>query len=256
MPKDPRPFITVHDGMPEHPKIEPLSDAAFRLLMETWCWCHRNKTDGRIPTASWTKRGTSRARAELLAAELAEHVAGEVVMHDYLEHQESADEIAEKSERRRAAGRKGGKAKANGLANARAGAKQNGGKSVADVDVEEEPNGSSSDAPRLDVERVCQHLADKIEGNGSKRPGIGKKWRDAARLAMDSDGRTERQLHNMIDWCQGHEFWRSNILSMPTLREKYDQMRLKATAAEKPRGPSVDEVRRAASDPLWAARHQ
>ncbi|MBP2704451.1 hypothetical protein JOL79_11560 [Microbispora sp. RL4-1S] len=98
---------------------------------------------------------------------------------------------------------------------------------------------SGADAPdqeetqpiREDVERVCAHLADRIEANGSKRPTITKTWRDAARLLMDRDGRTEDQVHRAIDWCQNDEFWRSNILSMPTLREKYDQLRLKAAAA-------------------------
>lgn len=83
--------------------------------------------------------------------------------------------------------------------------------------------------PRPDVERLCEHLADAIEANGSKRPGIGKRWRDAARLMLDTDGRTETQVHDAITWCQSHEFWRSNILSMPTLREKYDQLRLQAS---------------------------
>lgn len=82
---------------------------------------------------------------------------------------------------------------------------------------------------RVDVERICQHLADRIEGNGSKRPTITKAWRDAARLMIDRDGRTEDQVHGAIDWCQDSDFWRSNVLSMPKLREKYDTLRLQAT---------------------------
>ena len=81
---------------------------------------------------------------------------------------------------------------------------------------------------RPDVEHVCTHLADRIEANGCKRPAIGKKWRDAARLMIDRDGRTEQQIMTAIDWCQDNEFWRSNILSMPKLREKYEQLRLQA----------------------------
>ena len=45
---------------------------------------------------------------------------------------------------------------------------------------------------------------------------------------LDNDGRTEQEIHGAIDWCQADEFWRSNILSMPKLREKYDQLRLQA----------------------------
>ena len=84
------------------------------------------------------------------------------------------------------------------------------------------------DDVRGDVQRLCTHLADRIEANGSKRPAVNGRWRDAARLLIDRDGRTERQVHAAIDWCQDNEFWRSNILSMPKLREKYDQLRLRA----------------------------
>jgi len=82
--------------------------------------------------------------------------------------------------------------------------------------------------PRADVEHICRHLADRIEGNGSKRPTVTKRWRDSARLLLDRDGRTVEQVVKAIDWCQTDTFWRANILSMPTLREKYDQLRLAA----------------------------
>lgn len=98
------------------------------------------------------------------------------------------------------------------------------------------PNGETSrrrdlelaETPRDDVERICTHLATRIEANGAKRPEIGKRWRDAARLMLDSDGRTEVEIHGAIDWCQTDEFWRANILSLPKLREKYDQLRMQA----------------------------
>lgn len=82
--------------------------------------------------------------------------------------------------------------------------------------------------PRVDVDHVCRHLADRIEANGSKRPTITRRWREAARLMIDRDERTAEQIVKAIDWCQDDEFWRANILSMPTLREKFDQLRLAA----------------------------
>lgn len=85
-----------------------------------------------------------------------------------------------------------------------------------------------AEPPRADVDRICEHLADSIETNGSKRPEIGKRWRDAARLMLDRDGRTEQEIHGAIDWSQRDEFWRANILSLPSLREKYDTLRLQA----------------------------
>jgi hypothetical protein len=81
---------------------------------------------------------------------------------------------------------------------------------------------------RDDVERLCEHLAERIEANGASKPTITGRWRDAARLMLDRDGRTETDVFAAIDWCQADEFWRANILSMPKLREKYDQLRLQA----------------------------
>lgn len=81
---------------------------------------------------------------------------------------------------------------------------------------------------RADVERICEYLAAAIEANGSKRPRISERWRMQARLLLDADERTEEQVMRAIDWSQQSEFWRANILSMPKLREKYDQMRLQA----------------------------
>jgi len=81
---------------------------------------------------------------------------------------------------------------------------------------------------REDVEQACVLLADLIEGNGSKRPRISDEWRRAARLLMDKDGRSLEQVLTAIRWSQNDEFWRGNVLSMPTLRKQYDKLRLAA----------------------------
>lgn len=98
---------------------------------------------------------------------------------------------------------------------------------------------------REDVEQVCLALADAIEANGSRRPTITKAWRREARLLIDKDGRTPDQVLTAIAWCQADTFWRANVLSMPKLREKYDQLRLAAqrqqTAAPgRSTGPGYD----------------
>lgn len=85
-----------------------------------------------------------------------------------------------------------------------------------------------SDAPRPDVERVCDHLADRIEANGSNRPSVNQRWRTAARLLLDADKRAEDDVHKAIDWCQQNHFWLRNIRSMEKLREQYDRLRLDA----------------------------
>jgi hypothetical protein len=126
MPKDTRIYITVHNGMPEHPKVEPLSDGAFRLLVELWCWCSRTQSDGVVRDAVWKKRGTPKSRKELYAAGMVEaHPEGHY-MHDYLEHQRSAAEVEELRAKRAAAGSRGGKSTASARASAAATPAANG----------------------------------------------------------------------------------------------------------------------------------
>jgi hypothetical protein len=101
-------WIRVHDEMPDHPKIEGLSDRGFRLLISTWCWCNRNLTDGQVPAKIWSKRGTCNSRRELVDGGLVEQLEdGSVQVHDYLYWQRSATEIAEAVEKKKRAGQKG-----------------------------------------------------------------------------------------------------------------------------------------------------
>lgn len=113
-------------------------------------------------------------------------------------------------------------------------------------DPEPDPVVSAIAERRDDVERICEHLARRIEANGAKRPDVTKGWRDAARLMLDRDGRTEDEIHGAIDWCQSDEFWRANVLSLPKLREKYDQLRLQAQRRGRP-------TRQQETDDLFAA---
>jgi len=104
--KDDRLFIRLDIGMPEHPKIEGLSDKAFRALVETWCWCGRNpKINGHIKRASWVKRGTPAVRRELIDAGLfnddGEHGAH---VHDWDSWQRTWDEIRESKQEKADAG--------------------------------------------------------------------------------------------------------------------------------------------------------
>jgi len=87
---------------------------------------------------------------------------------------------------------------------------------------------ASSVEIREDVKMLCELLADTIEANGSLRPTIGRTWTDAARRMIDLDNREPDKAANLIRWSQANTFWRKNILSMPTFRDKYDQLRLAA----------------------------
>uniref|UniRef100_UPI003561EE3F hypothetical protein n=1 Tax=Actinotalea sp. TaxID=1872145 RepID=UPI003561EE3F len=78
---------------------------------------------------------------------------------------------------------------------------------------------------------------------------------DAARLLLDRDGRTVKQVEAAIDYATTDEFWRANILSMVKLREKYDQLRLHASRAKTHAGATKRTTDDRVADHLALARH-
>lgn len=131
---DYRLFIKLHNGFPEHPKTGGLSDRAFRCLIEAWCYCSRNLTDGVITSAYARRMFSPKIRDELTTTGwLTEHPLG-VEMTGYLEHQMSAQEVADLRNKRAEAGRKGGQAKAS----AKQVLKQNASPDVADKDIDKD----------------------------------------------------------------------------------------------------------------------
>lgn len=194
--KDYRTYVRIHDGMPDHPKVDGLSDTAFRLLVTIWCWCSRHLTDGVVPRGTWMKRGDSIARQELFDAGLAEEREdGSVYMHDYTDHQRTAEEVQRIREARREAGSKGGKARAKAVASAKANAKQTGSKSVPETETEvltnvSTPNGFAefwSNYPR----KVGKPAAEKA-WNATLKQGVDpayliKTTERFAELSVDTD---------------------------------------------------------------------
>lgn len=100
-------YIRIDVLLPEHPKTDGLSDKAFRTLVELWCYCGRNRTDGYVAESRWQTFGSKAARDQLIERGFAELEPGGYLMHDYTGHQRSRAEIDELSERRAKAGRKG-----------------------------------------------------------------------------------------------------------------------------------------------------
>lgn len=90
---------------------------------------------------------------------------------------------------------------------------------------------------RPDIHALCKHLSDRLTANEVKHK-ISEKWRTEARLLIDRDERDPQQAHDLIDWATSDAFWKANIRSMPTFRDKYDQLRLKADA-ERPATPAA-----------------
>jgi hypothetical protein len=100
-------------------------------------------------------------------------------------------------------------------------------------------------APSRQATALTNLLQGKILGNDPKAmvtPRQQAQWAQSADLLMRRDGRTAREIHDVIDWCQADSFWKSNILSMGKLRSKFPQLLLKQKSAMN--GESSDGPRR------------
>lgn len=95
-------YIRVDVLLPEHPKLDALQPADKWLLIEMWCYCGRQRTDGVILGARWKAFGTPAQRKRIVEAGLAEPLplGGGYLMHDYTEHQRSREEIDELAAKR------------------------------------------------------------------------------------------------------------------------------------------------------------
>jgi hypothetical protein len=110
----------THD-FPDHPKVMPLSDAAFRCLVEATLWSCRQQTDGFLARRYAVAKWSADALAELCANDptnpsLVESDEGWFI-RDFTHYQESRDEIQARRERNKLAGQRGGLAKAKQGAN-------------------------------------------------------------------------------------------------------------------------------------------
>jgi hypothetical protein len=170
MPKDQRLYMTFPIEMPEHPKIKPLSDAAFRVIIEINAYSRRLGLDGRIPVNVAKAMWRPRALAELESNHPERPtltVEGDVyVIRDYAEHQLTTQAIEELREKRSESGRKGGKAKASAVASAKANAKQTGSKPLPESESESEIETSDTqllDPVSLELD-AREFTAEEIEG--------------------------------------------------------------------------------------------
>lgn len=106
------PWANLDDQFPKHPKVVPLSDAAFRLHVAGICYSAQYETDGVVAAEMvplLVPRFRQRSLDELLAGKRplwVPHAEGYEI-HDYLEWNRSKAQIEAERERKRKAGRKG-----------------------------------------------------------------------------------------------------------------------------------------------------
>lgn len=127
-------WLKLDDGFADHPKIDGLSDGAFRLHVAGMLYAARHLTDGAIPARAVPRLMPGydvTLVAELVDAGLWHHEGDGYEVHDFLEWNPSADEAKAKRKARQEAGRKGGlasgrtRSKPPGEANAPANAEAN-----------------------------------------------------------------------------------------------------------------------------------
>jgi hypothetical protein len=114
-------WIRLEQNCISHPKVAPLSNGAFRLWVHAIAYSNQHGLDGIlnkaaiVPIAGPTKakKNVLRHAKELVGARLWHDRGSHWEIHDYLDYQPSAEQIAEMSEKKRSAGQKGGRAKAS-----------------------------------------------------------------------------------------------------------------------------------------------
>lgn len=101
------PYLNLDDNYPDHPKVEALSDAAFRLHTASMAYCAKFTTDGFISPTQASQRTSSYKRSvlvELLTSRVWHDRgdgcgtktcppgrAGFYLLHDYLQWNKSKD---------------------------------------------------------------------------------------------------------------------------------------------------------------------
>lgn len=232
-PQDPRPYIRVSTDLPTNPKIAAMDNPAEAIggYVTSLCLSGQSLRDGHFPLAAAIRiSGISQATAEALAKQGLWHLPGHLcdrceqpspgnaVIHDYLQHQRSAAEVRDLTEKRREAGRKGARkrwqearkpspatpdSEANAIASAMANAQQvlwqNDGKHIAEErrgeEIRDNPPGGA-DKPRTKPATKPAPNAQAVVGayiNGATEAGHDKPTtklinivgRDAKRLLTE-----------------------------------------------------------------------
>lgn len=104
------PWANLDDQFPKHPKVLPISDAAFRLHVSGICYCAQYETDGLLDADAVSllvPRYKTKTLEELLTRGLWQPHSKGYEIHDYLEWNRSKSQIEAERERKRKAGRKG-----------------------------------------------------------------------------------------------------------------------------------------------------
>lgn len=92
-------WAKLDDRFPDHPKVEALSDRAFRLYIRGLCYSVGVLTDGLVPGAKARQWGSLKSIGELMSAGLWESAKGGYAIHDFLTYNLSKADVIANRER-------------------------------------------------------------------------------------------------------------------------------------------------------------
>lgn len=242
---DSRIFAKIDVGYLENPKMQALIDENPRaVLLHLKCilYSRQHLTDGVVPMPLAMRLASARHEdrtAAVLANLLVEDGSGNFIVHDYAEHNQTSEQVKSLSQAQSQKARRrwdaSGTAAGNAIGNASGTAKRN-----ASGNAEKRREETTTGEVSPEVASLLDHLDQRIENNGAKKPTRSKGNIDAMRLLLDRDNRTPEQVRRVIDWATSDAFWKSNILSAAKLREKFDQLLIKAGGTSGARAPRAD----------------
>lgn len=152
MAKDDRIWAKFAVDMPDNPKVLPLSDAAFRCLIEATLYSRRLTTDGflasRLAVAKWGVEVLQELCQNDAEKPSLIEVDGGYLIHDFGEHQETKAEIEAKRSRNRANGAKGGQARAKRVANQSAKRESSEPQAETETETETDSEVAKATSPR------------------------------------------------------------------------------------------------------------
>lgn len=124
MPKRRQPiYARVYVEARTHEKIWPLTDAQYRLYMDSILWCRDRRTDGfvdeRLLKQISPVRSPRRVAQQLVDAELFEQEQGGWFVHDYEQHQDTNQIIDQRVAAHRSGAQETNSARWNGRSTGR-----------------------------------------------------------------------------------------------------------------------------------------
>lgn len=76
----------------------------------------------------------------------------------------------------------------------------------------------------------------RMLNNNAKEPNFDS-WANTIRLMRERDNRTHGEIASVFKWANQDNFWQTNILSPAKLREKFDQLSIKANQQSEQKQP-------------------